>query len=90
MATNYCKECGEILVDVNEHTYLLRFGPPSFECQNPNCPANPHYDDFAPYFEWICHTCGMRLPSTQTHCPNNHWASDFASPLDAKTNFKGE
>lgn len=37
-------------------------------------PRNPttHEADFAPYFEWTCPACGMRLPSTQTHCPNDH------------------
>jgi len=39
---NNCKKCDEPLVDVNEHTHLLRFGPPSFECQNPECSANPY------------------------------------------------
>jgi hypothetical protein len=31
--------------------------------------------DFIPYFEWTCPACGMRLPSTQTHCPNDHGAN---------------
>jgi hypothetical protein len=28
------------------------------------------------FFEWNCPICGMRLPSSEKHCPNNHKVDD--------------
>ena len=36
-----CPECDQPLTDVNEGRAGLRFGPPCFECTNPDCPRCP-------------------------------------------------
>jgi len=40
-----CSECGCDLVDVNEGLAGLRWGPVAYECQNPECPKNPNYEE---------------------------------------------
>ena len=57
-----CADCLSVYDEGQEAAMKELFGGPS--AQQGVQPTQP------PYFEWTCTACGMRLPSTETHCPN--------------------
>lgn len=64
-AIEYCDKFGVEMSDQQMHDFcnlLIEFRDGA--AQQSVHPTQPRY------FEWDCPACGMRLPSTDTHCPN--------------------